>query len=310
MPAHAELAAHVREAVRRAEFSADPFPYLFATDLVPDPFYAELDASWPRFEEMYRGVPTIGRLDFSGGAFKGPHGEAAPTALSPAQLNNWAIFRALINGPFFEAAFDRFKPHLAAFGSELLLPSPLAKTSAWSRMIQRFAVDRSFWKQAAARDFESIQEFLTNRKDASVLSPHTDAMYNRFTLIAYFAPDRAHQHLGTRLYRHKGEGRARLPSEGDAPDAQFASTLEIPCEEVRALPFLPNAVVIFWNGPRSWHGQQLGEPIERRSYNSFFTVRVDRVRRSMRPADIKVLEDGGAFRGPRARVGALADIAD
>lgn len=286
---------HVRQAVNRGQFSADPFPYLVVNDLVPAALYAQLAKSWPPFEEMSGGAnSTIGRVDFVDPVSKAftnwvPIGK---TSLSPQQLNVWHDFRALINNAFFEESFTKFKPHLKEYGRELLAPLPAKNVGFFDRIFRK-RPDLSFWKNATTNDFIPRQQFLVNRKDLSVLSPHIDPPHLHFTLIIYFAPDSEHQHLGTTLFRQTAPGRARLPSETEYPDAQFAVHHDIPCEPVCSLPFLPNTALLFLNGLHSWHGQHLSESIERRTFNSFFTARNPDA--AMRRVDIEKLRRAGTI---------------
>ena len=278
---------HVRQAVNRGQFSTDPFPYLFVTDLVPPSLYAQLAEAWPLFEEMSCANPTIGRVDI---VDPGPKRfDVVPiekTSLSPQQVNAWREFRALINGAFFEEAFTKFKPHLKEHGRELLAPLPTKNVRLFDRIFRK-RPDLSFWKNATPSDFIPREQFLVNRKDLSVLSPHIDPPRFHFTLIFYFAPDLERQHLGTTLFRQTAPGRARLPSETEYLQAQYAVHYDIPCEQACALPFRPNAALLFLNGLHSWHGQHLSESIERRTYNSFFTARAPDI--AMRRVDMEKL---------------------
>ena len=288
---------HVRAAVRSAAFSTTPFPHLFVTDLLPRPFYEQVEAAWPIFDQMPRPNPTIGRLDFTDPHFNGwpllrhwDGMEAMP--LDPTQRETWATFRKLVDEVFFKQAFEYFKPHMLALGQELLEPAsvePAAKrwVSNLRRLFKR--PDDLFWRSATAADFIARDQFLTARRDLSVLSPHIDPSYFHFTLIVYFAPDAEHRHLGTKLFRQAGPGRARLPSEV-AGYTQYAVQYDIRCEEDRLIPFLPNAALLFVNGLHSWHGQHLDEPMERRTYNSFFTVQPDRFLAALRPQDVECLK--------------------
>ena len=277
---------HVRQAVRRGQFSADPFPYLFVTDLLPATLYEQLDEAWPVFEEMWLPSPTIGRIDFIDPRFKAPWARIDKTSLSQERLRLWEDFRALINGPFFEEAFGKFKPHLKGLGRELLTPPPVKNGRILDRLFRR-KLDLSFWENATAASFIPRHQFLVNRKDLSVLSPHIDPVHFHFTLIMYFVSDTVHQHLGTTLFRQTGRGRARLPSETTNYDAQYAVQYGIKCKEARALPFLPNAGLLFLNGLHSWHGQHLSEPIERRTFNTFFSARTPDD--ALQPADVERL---------------------
>jgi hypothetical protein len=270
---------HVRCAVRQAKLSAEPFPYIYVTNLLPDDFYSALHASWPDFAEMNHPAATVGRLDFNGDGFD------KPTSLAAEQMHNWRIFRDAMHGPFFEAALQRLGPFLPELGRELLAPDQ-------GLLARRFRPpDTTFWKTAKPEHFKLDSEFITNRKDKSILAPHVDPPHFHFTVLVYFAPDTTRQHLGTIIYRQNGRGRARLPSENDQHPvlAQFAVRYKIKCTEAALLPFVPNAAAIFINGLHSWHGQQLDEEIHRQTYNSFYSVDQRYLNNALRPADVRRL---------------------
>jgi hypothetical protein len=282
---------HIRAAVQQGAFSATPFPHLFVTDLLPGAFYRDVEAAWPAFDEMSKPNPTIGRLDFTDphlGRWVG----LETTSLTGQQHQTWATFRSLIGQTFFEEAFSRFKPHMLSLGRELLDPA----VDTWGDKVRRFLkrTDLSFWRNAAADDFVPRDQFLTTRKDLSALAPHIDPPYFHFTLIVYFATDADHQHLGTTLFRQTSPGRAKLPSETEGY-TQYASQYEITCEQDCSLPLLPNSALLFINGLHSWHGQHLDESFERRTYNSFFMVRPDRIAMALRPQDLESMRQRQAI---------------
>ncbi len=285
----ATLERHVRAAVNRGTFAATPFPYLVVTDVLPQAFYSEVDAAWPAFDEMSKPNPTIGRLDFTD-----PHVDAwirvETTSLTPAQIAAWVTFRKLLGEVFFEEAFRYFKPHMLALGRELLDPPAVRLLGNVRRLFDRPDPDLSFWRDASAADFVARDQFLTTRRDLSVLAPHIDPPYFHFTQLVYFAADADHGHLGTTLFRQKGRGRARLPSEVYAY-TQYAKQYGIKCAQAGSVPYLPNTALMFLNGLHSWHGQHLNEPMERRTYNSFYTSHPDRTSKALRPQDIAVLRD-------------------
>jgi hypothetical protein len=84
--------------VKRGSFSSLPIPHLFVSDLLPSEFYADLQASWPAFDEMAKPNPTIGRVDLIDPGFKCV--QLAETSLSASQIENWKLFCSLMNGPF------------------------------------------------------------------------------------------------------------------------------------------------------------------------------------------------------------------
>jgi hypothetical protein len=286
-------ALHVKQAVNRGEFSVDPFPCLFVKDVIPDSLYSQLLDAWPIFQEMWLPVPSIGRVDLVN-----PHlpeylnkwVSVERTSLTTDQVQSWNEFRTLINGTFFKESFFKFKPYLEAHGREILDPAPLTHTPFYDRIFRK-RPDLSFWRNAVDSDFSPGQQFLVNRKDLSVLSPHVDPPRFSFTLIFYFASDLEHQHLGTTLFRQTATGRARLPIETDLPDAQYADHYNITCEKARDIPFVPNAAVLFLNGLHSWHGQHLSEILERRTYNSFFIARD--IEAAMRLGDVEKIRASG-----------------
>jgi hypothetical protein len=285
------LEQHVREAVNRGAFSATPFPHLVVTNLFPESFYNQVTAAWPAFDEMWKPNPTIGRLDFTDPHFNGWVG-IETTSLSASQLATWAKFRELVGDILFEEAFQYFKPHMLALGRELLDPPTNNVASNVRRLFRR--PDLSFWENVSASDFVPRDQFLTTRQDLSVLAPHIDPAHFHFTQIVYFADDAEHSHLGTTLFRQIGRGRARLPAEIEGY-TQYAGQHRIKCEPAGSVPFLPNMMLLFLNGLHSWHGQHLDEPMERRTYNSFFMVRPDRLSAALRPQDIEALRSRKAI---------------
>ena len=77
-----------------------------------------------------------------------------------------------------------------------------------------------------------------------------------------------------------------MPSEMENPRrAQYAAQQNIPCKLERTLPFVPNAALLFLNGPHSWHGQELNESFDRKNYNCNFTIRNDLRASVFRPID-------------------------
>jgi hypothetical protein len=124
--------------------------------LYPPVLYAQLAQAWPPFEEMSGGAnSTIRRVDFIDPRPKGANWvliESEETSLSPQQLNVWREFRTLINGPFFEEAFIKFKPHLKEYGRELLAPLPAKNVGFFDRIFRK-RPDLSFWKNATITDF-------------------------------------------------------------------------------------------------------------------------------------------------------------
>jgi hypothetical protein len=264
---------HVAEAVSAGTFTDDPFPCLVWRNALPASLYDRLDASWPSFALMQHApADTVASLYFTADGF------GKDSGLQPGQIAAWLRFRDLVRETVFPVAFERFRPGLAALGRMLLSPDGEPQPHV------------SPLETARPDDLEPTREFLVTRRDLSVLGPHVDPLRLHLTLLIYFGTE-VRPGLGTILYRQTGPGRAFMPSEQErcSIEAQYTAQQDIASEEAVRFDFVPNSGLMFLNGPKSWHGQHLSEPMNRRNFNANWQLPAHLVRRAFRPVDADAL---------------------
>jgi hypothetical protein len=93
-----------------------------------------------------------------------------------------------------------------------------------------------------------------------------------------------------RCFGRSAQDGRNYPLNREPTYAQYAAQYEIACEPEHTIPFIPNAALLFLNGLHSWHGQHLTEPMERRTYNSFFTVQRSYRSKALHQQDLICLE--------------------
>jgi hypothetical protein len=246
----------VRQRLTASAIDDAPFPHLVVNDCFPWEYYHHLVADWPALEEF---------ADVGGGyvfglyyqPFPGMDGILAERGLMRADRvqhhARWQDFRAVIEHAVIPVVLQKFQQPIRAMMRRRFL-----------RLRPRLSV----------RDFEILSDMLIVRKNRHDLAAHLDDLRSLIQILIYLPTDDARPHLGTQLFEQVGEGVRKEPAElSHCRLAQYAVSLGIEVHEAKRIPFNRNTLVATLNHPRSWHGQLLDEPYERRGYQGFIGVR-------------------------------------
>ncbi len=237
----------------------NPFPHLVVTDCFPAEYYDRLVAAWPALD-AFADLGNVGRLfGLYNRPYPGMQETLATRGLLRHQLEHralWAEFFALVESAIVPVLFEKFRRAIHS-----LMRRPLALARPWR---PRLAIE----------DLEVLSDMLIMRKDRHDLGAHVDDLRSLIQVLIYLPPDDDHPHLGTQLFEQVGPGTIKAPTAlDDCRYAQYANAIGIEVREAKRVPFRRNTLLAAVNGPRSWHGQELNEPYERRGYQGFLGVR-------------------------------------
>jgi hypothetical protein len=255
-----DIEAAVRDRMHTAIVDPYPFPHLVVTDCFPAPYYELLIAQWPAEDEFFElQKNTAFGIYFQ--PFESQRssflqsGRGLMSAEFVRSHDFWIEFRRIIENAIVPALAEKF--------------SRAAKSFMRRRFLRRRpALTRS--------NLEITSDLLFVRRDNHFLPAHVDDLRSLIQVLIYLPPDDNHPHLGTQLYEQVGPGNIKAPAQlDDARQAQAAQLLGIEVREVKRIPYQRNTLVANLNHPRSWHGQTLSEPYDRRTYQGFVGVRSD-----------------------------------
>lgn len=217
-----EIVSHMIGAVNAAPLETDPFPYLYITNLFPEPVYKLALATWPKID-----------------AYK--------------HSNN--RYRWELHASRFE---EQLSPESAAFWRKIQICLEDANLAIRKRLYQH--LDNKFemllgpdWAQTVGEiEYRNFELQMAVYKGLYRLPPHVDHIRIITNAFVYFSElDRVEPDLGTNLYRSKG---LALPTNWDLDEALLKPFLE----QAAVAPYQPNSCFAYINGPRSFHGVDAG----------------------------------------------------
>jgi hypothetical protein len=206
---------HVLYRLANAPLQPYPFPHLYARDVFPAGYYAEIQRQLPPAAALKPLQEARGAKGYPE-RFVMPLGGELPGGLSAAQREFWRDFaRWVFRGRLGPAVLGRFAPIV----EQRLQENP---------------------------EMEITDELLLVRdRSRYSLGPHTDTPAKVISVLFYLPADERLARHGTSVYLPKEEG---FTSDGNAhlPFERF--------ERVATMPFVPNSVFAFAKTNSSFHG--------------------------------------------------------
>jgi len=213
-----EVTRHMVSAVEAAPLELDPFPYLYARNLLPDSIYEQLLRLWPK-RELFHHTNTDRRWEFNHKQMQG--------LVPEAELKFWHGLNACITTTN-TVVRARFKPHYSVKFEPYLGPK-------WEDIV-------------GEPEFVETNFQCTTYTGRYGLPAHVDALRLVTNAFLYVSEsDHPEPEHGTILYRSRG---LALPNNWELDPKLMMPFLD----PVAVSPYAANSCLAYINGPSSFHG--------------------------------------------------------
>ena len=206
---------HLCRVVSDATVEQSPFPHAYAGGAFPATYYGDMVRHFPAFEALVSNGEA-GRGDQLQARFVFEIKDKFLNSLPEPQREFWRDFGAWILGDKLRSCIlDRFSEQVG----------------------RRFPHSRS-------SDFYGNAVLVEDHTTHS-MGPHTDHPRKAVTLLFYLPDDRSQAHMGTSIF---------VPKDRTFECSGLAHHSFEQFDQVRAFPFIPNALFMFAKTGNSFHG--------------------------------------------------------